>query len=161
MPKGPKGKLAAVDVLRDPGYGAQMSSPVEITVDTFESTVTQNGIVILDFWAEWCGPCKMFAPVFEDAATRYPDITWGKVDTEDQQELAGGLRISAIPTLMVFRDGILVFRQSGALPGPVLDKLVEQVRALDMDDVRRQIAEAEKDGGGHDHAHDHDHDHDH
>ena len=117
-------------------------SAIEITADSFEATVTKPGIVLLDFWAEWCGPCKRFAPVFEAAAEKHPDITWGKVDTEDQQELAGALRITSIPTLMVFRDGVLVFRQPGALPGPVLDQLVEQVRKLDMDEVKKEIEAA-------------------
>jgi thioredoxin 1 len=130
----------------------------EITGDTFEQTVTQPGIVLLDFWAEWCGPCRMFAPVFEAAAEKHQDITFGKIDTEAQQELAGALRITAIPTLMVFRDGILLFRESGALPAPALEQLVTQVKALDMDDVRKQIAEHEK-HGGHQHGPDCDHDH--
>jgi thioredoxin 1 len=113
-----------------------------INADTFEETVEKNGIVLLDFWAAWCGPCRQFAPVFEEASEKHPDITWGKIDTEAEPELAGALRISAIPTLMVFREGILVFRQSGALRGPDLERLVELVRGLDMDDVKRQVAEA-------------------
>ena len=115
-------------------------SAIEITAETFEPTVTKEGIVLLDFWAEWCGPCKRFAPVFEAAAEKHPDITWGKIDTEQQQELAGALRITSIPTLMVFRDGVLVFRQPGALPAQVLEQLVEQVRKLDMDEVRSDLA---------------------
>lgn len=121
-----------------------MASAVEITAETFEDTITKSGIVILDLWASWCGPCRQFAPTFEAAAQAHPDIVFGKIDTEAQAELAGALRITAIPTLMVFRDGILLFRQAGALPAPVLEQLIDQVRKLDMDDVRRQIAEAEQ-----------------
>ena len=109
----------------------------------FEQTVTDNDIVLVDFWASWCGPCRQFAPVFESASERHPDIVFGKVDTEAEQALASAVNITSIPTLMAFRDGILVFRQAGALPAPALEELITAVRGLDMDDVRRQVAEQE------------------
>jgi thioredoxin 1 len=115
-------------------------STVELTAADFESTVTGEGIVLVDWWASWCGPCRMFAPVFEAAAEEHPDITFGKVDTEAEQSLAAAARIMSIPTLMAFRDGVLVFSQPGALPAAALTDLIGQVRALDMDDVRAQLA---------------------
>jgi len=105
----------------------------------FESTVTGEGIVLVDFWAEWCGPCKSFGPVFEAASEKHPDVTFAKVDTEAEQEIAGALEIRSIPTLMVFRDGVQLFSQAGALPGHALDDLIDQVQALDMDEIRAEI----------------------
>ena len=119
---------------------------LELTKDNFETTVSGDGIVLVDFWAAWCGPCRMFAPVFEEASDKHSDIVFGKIDTEDQQQLAAAANIRSIPTLMAFRDGILVFSQAGALPAPSLEQLIGAVRDLDMDDVRRQIAEAQEQG---------------
>ena len=112
---------------------------VNLTAASFEETVTSNDIVLVDWWAAWCGPCRMFAPVFEAASTKYPDIVFGKVDTEAERDLAGAAQIMSIPTLMVFREGILLFAQPGALPANALDELIEAVKAADMDDIRAQV----------------------
>lgn len=112
---------------------------VEITKDNFKETVVK-GIVILDWWAAWCGPCRAFAPTFEAASGSHPDIVFGKIDTDAQPELSGAFEIRSIPTLMVFRDGILLFEQPGALPAAALEDLIRQVRALDMDKVREEVA---------------------
>jgi thioredoxin 1 len=116
------------------------------TKENFKDLVEKNPIVIVDFWAEWCGPCKRFAPVFEAAAEKHTDVTFVKIDTEDQPELAGAFGIRAIPTLMVFRDQIALFEQAGALPATALEELITQVRALDMDEVRKKLDEAEAAG---------------
>ena len=116
---------------------------VTLTQESFEQTVSAGGIVLVDFWATWCGPCRQFGPIFEEASEKYPDIVFGKIDTDDQQQLAMAAQITSIPTLMVFRDGIVVFRQSGALPLSALEDLISQVQNLDMDEVRKQIAEIE------------------
>ena len=113
---------------------------IDLTSDAFEKTVTADGIVMVDFWAEWCGPCKAFGPVYEEASKKNPDITFAKIDTEAQQEISSALEIRSIPTLMIFRDGIQIFSQAGALPGHALDDLIGQVKALDLDDVRAEIA---------------------
>ncbi|GAB3435279.1 thioredoxin [Phycicoccus ginsengisoli] len=112
---------------------------VELTADTFEKTVLEGGTVFVDFWAEWCGPCKRFAPVYEAASEQHDDIVFAKVDTEAEQALAAAANITSIPTLMGFRDGILVFAQAGALPAPMLADVIGKVQALDMDEVRAQV----------------------
>jgi thioredoxin 1 len=133
---------------------------IALTKENFEETIVakdgEDKIVFIDFWASWCGPCKMFGPIFEAAAEKYPEILFAKCNTEEQQELAGMFQIRSIPTLMVFREGLAIFQQAGALPAEVLDDLVTQVKALDMDEVRAKIkahleqaqAEAEAQGEG-------------
>lgn len=116
---------------------------IDLSTETFDETVTKDGIVLVDFWADWCGPCKRFAPIFEKSSETKPEIVHAKVDTEAHQELSVKFGVTAIPTLMAFRDGIMVFNQAGALPGPALQQLVEAVEGLDMDEVRAKIAEHE------------------
>jgi thioredoxin 1 len=119
-------------------------STVEITMSNYEQTINDNEIVFFDFWAGWCAPCRMFAPVFEKASETHSDIVFGKIDTEAEQQIAGGFGISSIPTLMAFRQGILVYAQPGALNDNQFGELIQAVQDLDMDDVRKQIAEQEQ-----------------
>ena len=135
---------------------------IKLTKENFGETIANNDIVIVDFWAEWCGPCRSFAPTFEASSEKNPDIVHGKVDTEDQQELAGYFGIRSIPTLMVFRQKVLLFNQAGALPPAALESVVGQVRGLDMEAIHKEIAEHEHNHShDHDHSHSHSHDHDH
>ena len=121
------------------------ASTLDLTAGNFNETIAGNDIVLVDWWAEWCGPCRMFGPIFEDAATKHPDIVFGKVDTEAEQGLSAAAGIRSIPNLMVFREGVLLFNQPGALPAHALEDLIEQVRKVDMAEVHRQIASREGD----------------
>jgi len=116
---------------------------INLTAETFQETVTGDGITLVDWWASWCGPCQQFAPVYESASERHPDVTFAKIDTEAEQELSAAVQITSIPTLMAFRDGVLLYAQPGALPAEALDDIIRQIRELDMDQVRREIAAQE------------------
>lgn len=123
------------------------NATVEITAGNFKDVVERDGIVLIDWWAPWCGPCRVFGPTYEKVAAKHPDITFGKVDTEAQQDLAGAFDIRSIPTLMILRDKVLLFSQAGALPEAGLEDLIQQTRGLDMDKVRTEIAAKEKEAG--------------
>ena len=117
---------------------------VELTGENFEKTITEGDIVLVDFWADWCGPCKRFGPIFDKASEKTEGVTFAKLDTDANQELSGGLGINSIPTLMGFREGVLVFNQAGALNGAQLDQVISAIKELDMDEVHAQVAEAQK-----------------
>ncbi len=130
-----------------PRAGVNMPT-IEITKDNFDEVITQNDFVILDFWAAWCGPCTAFAPAFEAASEKYPDVVFGKVNTEEQQELAGHFQIRSIPNVMLFREQVVLFAQPGAMPAAGIDSVIAQAKALDMDQIRAEIAAAAAQGGG-------------
>lgn len=117
---------------------------IELTKDNFEKTVTENDIVLIDFWASWCGPCKMFAPVFEQVSEKYPDIIFGKINTEEEQALAAHFQIKSIPTLMIFREQIIIFSQAGALPESALEEVIGKTKELDMNAVREEVAKQQE-----------------
>jgi thioredoxin 1 len=121
-----------------------MAAAIELTEKNFEDTLKKGGILLIDFWADWCPPCRAFGPIFEASAAKHQDMVFGKVDTEAQRSLAGAFDITSIPTLAIFRDGILLFSEAGALPAPALEKIIEQVSALDMEKVKQELAEQEK-----------------
>jgi thioredoxin 1 len=120
---------------------------IDINADSFEQTITDNEIVLVDFWADWCGPCKRFAPIYDKASDEHGEITFAKLDTDANQALSGQLGIEGIPTLMAFREGVMVFNQAGALPGPALQQVIDAVKGLDMDEVHKQVADLQAQHG--------------
>ncbi|GAA3711379.1 thioredoxin [Microlunatus aurantiacus] len=124
---------------------------IDINADSFEQTITDNEIVLVDFWADWCGPCKRFAPIYDTASEQHGEITFAKLDTDANQALSGQLGIEGIPTLMAFREGVLVFNQAGALPGPALQQVIDAVKGLDMEQVHKQVADLQAEHGDHEH----------
>ena len=122
---------------------------LNITADNFEDTITDNDIVLVDFWADWCGPCKRFGPIYEKSSEQHGDVVFAKLDTDANQQLSGQLGIEGIPTLMAFREGVMVFNQAGALPGPALEQVVDAVKKLDMEEVHAQVAKLQAEHGEH------------
>jgi thioredoxin 1 len=126
---------------------------ININAENFENTITDNDIVLVDFWADWCGPCKRFGPIYEKSSEQHGDVVFAKLDTDANQQLSGHLGIEGIPTLMAFREGVMVFNQAGALPGPALEQVVDAVKKLDMEEVHAQVAKLQAEHGHADHQH--------
>ena len=124
---------------------------IDISTDNFENTITENDIVLVDFWADWCGPCKRFGPIYEKSSEQHGDVVFAKLDTDANQQLSGQLGIEGIPTLMAFREGVMFFNQAGALPGPALEQVVDAVKKLDMEEVHAQVAKLQAEHGEHQH----------
>jgi thioredoxin 1 len=124
---------------------------ININAENFENTITDNDIVLVDFWADWCGPCKRFGPIYEKSSEQHGDVVFAKLDTDANQQLSGQLGIEGIPTLMAFREGVMVFNQAGALPGPALEQVVDAVKKLDMEEVHAQVAKLQAEHGDHQH----------